>query len=105
MACCELDQLDTSASEKWIGADEQCTRLLAHKYVEGSINLPTGAGVESHNGQRHRVRRGLYISQRGFGCTTARNDQHSKALGSGHQFSHQLQSLCHQLCTKEIDAC
>src|SRR5262249_5584732 len=40
----------------------------------------------------------------GLGRRPARIDKHGDACGGGHQLAHELQALCRQLSTEDVDA-
>src|SRR5262249_52120435 len=51
----QVDQLDPSADEKRVGANEECVGPLAHQTCEGRIDLPAGAGIEDLDFQSYRA--------------------------------------------------
>src|SRR5262249_5931008 len=101
----KVDQLDPSADEKRVGADEECVGPLAYKVCEGRVDLAAGAGAENLDLQSYGARSRFHVSQRRLGSGTGRIDEHSHASGSGHQLTQESQSLCGQLTRKKIDPC
>ena len=66
-----MDQLDTSAGEKGVIADEQGVGPLAHEIRESRIDLPAGAGFEDVNFQPHGPGGRLNFSYRDIGTSTS----------------------------------
>src|SRR5262249_34216974 len=97
---------ETPTDEEDVGTDEKRIGPLAHKSCEGRIDLAAGAGFENLNLQPHGAGSRLHVSQRGFGIDSiCRIDEHGNASGCGHQLAQQLQPLCGQLGTENIDTC
>ena len=99
-----MDQLDTPAGEKGVGADEERVGPLAHKRCEGRIDLAAGAGVEDLDLQPHGAGSRFHVSQRGLGSRSIGwIDEHGHTSGCGHQLAQEFQPLCRQLATEKID--
>src|SRR5215475_14794056 len=100
----EVNQLDTSAGEKGVIANEQSVGPLAYESCEGSFDLSAGAGFENLDLQSHGASSRFHVSQRGL-CirSIGRIDKHGNASGSGHKLAQQSQPLCGQLANDQID--
>ena len=99
----QVDQLDTPAVEKGVGADEEGVGPLAHKSCEGRIDLAAGAGVEDLDLQPHGAGSRFHVSHRGLGSRgIGRIDEHGHTSGRGHQFAQEFQPLCRQLPLKKL---
>src|SRR3954469_11153387 len=98
MARREVNQLDTSAGEKGVIANEQSVGPLAYKGCEGRFDLSAGAGFEYLDLQSRGAGSRFRVSQRGL-CirSIGRIDEHSNASGSGHKLAQKSQPLCGQL--------
>ena len=76
----QIDDLDVSAVEKTVTADEQHIGPLAPKAREGRIDLAAGAGVKDLDLQSHSARSGLSLSRIGLGGARVGGiDQHRHA--------------------------
>src|SRR4029450_13654793 len=104
MARREANQLDTSAGEKGVIANEQSVGSLAYESCEGRFDLPAGAGFENLDLQSHGASSRFHISQRGL-CirSVGRIDKHGNASGSGHKLAQPSQPPCRELATHYID--
>jgi hypothetical protein len=83
----QIDQLETSANEKAIAADEQRVEPLAHKSCKGRVDLPTGAGLEDLELQTHSASSRFHVSQGSLGSGISRIDEHGHTGGAGHQLT------------------
>src|SRR5262249_48692157 len=102
----QIDQLDTSADEKAIAADEQRIGALARETSEGRINLAAGAGVEDWDLQPGGAGGGLGFWKWGPGGGRVGGiAQPRHTSRAGHEFTQELQPLCRQLALEKIDAC
>ena len=100
----QMNQLDAPAVEERVAAHKKRVRSPAHNACEGRINLAAGAGVEDLDLQSDGAGSWFHVSQRGLGIrNVGRIDKHGHASGCGHQLMQELQPLCHQLGTEEID--
>ena len=78
----QIDDLDVSAVEKTVTADEQHIGPLAPKAREGRIDLAAGAGVKGLDLQSHSARSGLSLSRIGLGGARVGGiDQHAPPRG------------------------
>src|SRR5215471_21874079 len=93
VACCQLRQLDTTASEKRAGVDEEGTGSLPCEGREGCVNLTTVVGVDDLGLQSHCRCSSFHIFQRCLGnrCVS-RTDEHRNTIGRGHQFTQEFQA-------------
>src|SRR5262249_56006494 len=91
---------------KAVATDEEGIRPLAPKSCESRIDVAAGAGIEDLDLQPHCASSGLRVVQCGLGIyCISRIDEHGQPSRSGHQFTQQLQPLCHQLSSEKIYSC
>src|SRR5262245_54858693 len=100
----QIRKLDAPAREEGIGCEEQRVEPLAYQSCKGRINFAGRACVEDLDSKAERVGSRFDISQSGLGRRPARTDKHGDACGGGQQLAHELQALCHQLSTEDVDA-
>jgi hypothetical protein len=97
--------LDTPASEKGPGADEEGVGPLAPKACEGCVDLSAGFGIEDLDLQPHGASSRFDVCHQGLGQWKGWIDQHGNTSGRGHHLAQQFQPLCRQFTREKIDAC
>jgi len=100
-----IGDLQPPADEKCVLADEHGIGPLASKRREGGVNLATRAGVEDLKLQSHGAARRFHLAQGDLRVGSIGGiDEYGDTRGRGQHFAQQLEPLCRQFESHQIDA-
>ena len=97
----QRDNWITPGEEERICGDEQRIGSLCEKGREGRVDVVLAADVEDMEPQPEYIRRGLQVSDLGFGNRSVRVHEHPDHHGLGNQLMQQLQLLRRELSSVE----
>src|SRR5262245_866335 len=105
MAHRPIGELQPPTVEKCVLADEHGVGSLASKRREGGVNLATRAGVEDLELQSHGAAGRFHLAQGDLRVGSIGGiDEYGHTRGRRQHFAQQLEPLCRQFETQQIDA-